>query len=342
MQVEVKNQDGYVIPNIINLAEQGKSIILTDPKGELYKKTYIYLKNKGYNVKLLNLVDMDKSDRWNPFSVIESEIDAQIFSEIVIENTQLDKSKGQDEFWSRTGQNLLKALALGQVELLRNREERSVSKIYNTLSTGDIKAIDRYFVNIRGPGRMSYNIYAQATDTVKQSVVTGLATRLQIFQTKKVRQITDKSDIDLREPGRSKCAYFCITSDMDSTFDFIAGLFFSFLFIKLIRLADCNPTGKLDVETYFLLDEFPNIGKIPDFEKKLSTMRSRGVNTSIIFQSIAQLKNRYPNDVYQEILGNCDTKLCLGCSEILSSEYVSKLLRNFNSRNKHCKKRERI
>ncbi len=143
---------------------------------------------------------MDKSDRWNPFSVIESEIDAQIFSEIVIENTQLDKSKGQDEFWSRTGQNLLKALALGQVELLKNREERSVSKIYNTLSTGDIKAIDRYFVNIRGPGRLSYNIYAQATDTVKQSVVTGLATRLQIFQTKKVRQITDKSDIDLREP----------------------------------------------------------------------------------------------------------------------------------------------
>lgn len=321
-----KKSRGYVIPNILNLAQQGKSMILTDPKGELYKKTYIFLKNKGYNVKILNLVDMDKSDRWNPFSVIENEIDAQIFSEIVIENTQLDNSQGQDEFWSRTGQNLLKALALGQTELLKNSEERSMSKIYNTLSTGDIKAIDRYFVNIRGPGRMSYNIYAQATDVVKQSVVTGLATRLQIFQTKKVRQITDKSDIDLRLPGKEKCAYFCVTSDMDSTFDFVAGLFFSFLFIKLIRLADSNPTGKLDVETFFLLDEFPNIGKIPDFEKKLSTMRSRGVNTSIIFQSIAQLKNRYPNDVYQEILGNCDTKICLGCSEMLSSEYVSKLL----------------
>lgn len=328
-----KKSRGFVIPNILNLAEQGKSMILTDPKGELYKKTYTFLKNKGYNVKILNLVDMDKSDRWNPFSVIENEIDAQIFSEIVIENTQLDKTKGQDEFWSRTGQNLLKALALGQTELLKNAEERTLSKIYNTLATGDIKAIDRYFVNIRGPGRMSYNIYAQATDVVKQSVVTGLATRLQIFQTKKVRQITDKSDIDLRAPGKEKCAYFCVTSDMDSTFDFIAGLFFSFLFIKLIRLADSNPTGKLDVETFFLLDEFPNIGKIPDFEKKLSTMRSRGVNTSIIFQSIAQLKNRYPNDVYQEILGNCDTKICLGCSEMMSSEYVSKLLRCINSRN---------
>lgn len=333
---------GYVIPNIINLASQGKSMILTDPKGELYKKTYKYLKGKGYNVKILNLVDMDKSDRWNPFLAIENEIDAQIFSEIVIENTQLDKTKGQDEFWSRTGQNLLKALALGQVELLKNREDRCMSKIYNTLSTGDIKAIDRYFVNIRGPGRMSYNIYAQATDVVKQSVVTGLATRLQIFQTKKVRQITDKSDIDLRAPGQEKCAYFCVTSDMDSTFDFVAGLFFSFLFIKLIRLADSNPSGKLDIETYFLLDEFPNIGKIPDFEKKLSTMRSRGVNTSIIFQSIAQLKNRYPNDVYQEILGNCDTKVCLGCSEMMSSEYVSKLLRCIYCRNKYSKKGTRI
>lgn len=228
------------------------------------------------------------------------------------------------------------------IELLKNPEERSMSKIYNTLSTGDIKAIDRYFVNIRGPGRMSYNIYAQATDVVKQSVVTGLSTRLQIFQTKKVRQITDKSDIDLKLPGKEKCAYFCVTSDMDRTFDFIAGLFFSFLFIKLIRLADSNPSGKLDVETYFLLDEFPNIGKIPDFEKKLSTMRSRGVNTSIIFQSIAQLKNRYPNDVYQEILGNCDTKICLGCSEMMSSEYVSKLLRCINCRNQHSKKRKRI
>ena len=324
--MEVKNQDGYVIPNILNLAQQGKSMILTDPKGELYKKTYLFLKEQGYNVKLFNLVDMDKSDRWNPFSIIESEIDAQLFSEIIIENTQLDKNKGQDEFWTRTAQNLLNALSLGQVELLKNREDRCISKIYATLSTGDIKAIDRYFVNIRGPGRMSYNIYSQATDAVKQSVVTGLATRLQLFQTKKVRRITDRNDIDLRLPGQEKCAYFCVTSDMDGTFDFIASLFFSFLFIKLIRLADSNENGKLDVETYFLLDEFPNIGKIPDFEKKLSTMRSRGVNTSIIFQSIAQLKNRYPNDVYQEILGNCDTKICLGCSEMLTSEYVSKLL----------------
>jgi len=257
--VEVRNQDGYVIPNILNLARQGKSIILTDPKGELYKLTYSFLKEQGYNVKLFNLVDMDKSDRWNPFSVIESEIDAQIFSEIVISNTQLDKNRSQDEFWTRTAQNLLNALSLGQVELLRNREERSVSKIYSTLATGDIKSIDRYFLNVRGPGRLSYNIYAQASDTIKQSVVTGLATRLQLFQTKKVRQITDKNDIDLRLPGQEKCAYFCITSDMDGTFDFIASLFFSFLFIKLIRLADNNPNGKLDVETYFLLDEFPNI-----------------------------------------------------------------------------------
>ena len=324
--MEVENQDGYVIPNIINLAKQGKSMIMTDSKGELYKKTYNYLKQNGYNVKVFNLVDMDKSDRWNPFSVIENEIDAQIFSEIVIENTQLDKSKGQDEFWSRSCQNLLKALVLAQVEKISEREARTMARAYYTISTGRINEIDRYFDSIHGPGKLSYNIYAQATDTIKQSVVTGLATRLQLFQTKKVRQITDKTDIDLREPGRSKCAYFCVTSDMDSTFDFIAGLFFSFLFIKLIRLADSNPSGKLDVETYFLLDEFPNIGKIPDFEKKLSTMRSRGVNTSIIFQSIAQLKNRYPNDVYQEILGNCDTKICLGCSEMLSSQYVSELL----------------
>lgn len=231
-QVGSKKSRGYVIPNILNLARQGKSIVLTDPKGELYKLTYSFLKSQGYNVKLFNLVDMDKSDRWNPFSVIESEIDAQIFSEIVIENTQLDKNRSQDEFWTRTAQNLLNALSLGQVELLRNREDRSISKIYATLATGDIKSIDRYFLNVRGPGRMSYNIYAQATDSVKQSVVTGLATRLQLFQTKKVRQITDKNDIDLRLPGKEKCAYFCVTSDMDGTFDFIRKFVFLIFIYK--------------------------------------------------------------------------------------------------------------
>ena len=126
-------------------------------------------------------------------------------------------------------------------------------------------------------------------------------------------------------PKKEKCAYFCITSDMESTFDFIAGLFFSFLFIKLVKYADyAVKEGQKDV--YFILDEFPNIGAIPDFTKKISTMRSRGISSCVIFQNIAQLQNRYPNNGWSEIIGNCDSRLFLGATDIITAEFVSKLL----------------
>jgi type IV secretion system protein VirD4 len=152
-----------------------------------------------------------------------------------------------------------------------------------------------------------------------------LGTRLQVFQNKLVQKITETSDIDLELPGKEKCAYFCISSDTDSTFDFLAGLFFSFLFIKLTRYADMNG-GTLNPNVYFLLDEFPNIGAIPDFTKKISTMRSRGIHSSVVFQNISQLKNRYPNDAWLEIIGNCDTRLFLGCTDVATAQFVSDLL----------------
>lgn len=191
---------------------------------------------------------------------------------------------------------------------------------------GNIKQIDNLFYNTSGPTRLSYNIYAQATDIVKQSIVTGLATRLQIFQTDKIRNITNKDEISFENIGNKKSCIFVVTSDTNSAFDFLSTLFFSFLFIKLIKQADSNPDGRLKVETSFILDEFTNIGRIVDFEKKLATTRSRGINIFMIFQNIAQLKNRYDNDVWQEILGNCDTKICMGAGDILTAEYITEYL----------------
>ncbi len=128
-------------------------------------------------------------------------------------------------------------------------------------------------------------------------------------------------------PAKEKCAYFVITSDMDGgTYDFLSSLFYTFLFIKLIRYADSKPDGKCDIDVYMLLDEFSNIGAIPEFNKKISTARSRGIGIIPIVQNIAQLKNRYPGDVWQEIVGNCDTRISLGCTDILTAEYISNLL----------------
>jgi type IV secretion system protein VirD4 len=316
----------YVRTNILQLAKEGQSIIVTDPKGELFNDMAQFLRDMGYNVKIFNLVSMTHSDRWNPVDVIQDDIDAQTFAEVVISNTKIAGSKSGDPFWDRAEQNLLKALVL-YVATEYSGRERNLASVYSLLASSDPKQIDMIFKGLPNghPAKMPYNIYAQANDTVRTGVVIGLGTRLQVFQNRLVQRLTEESDIDLELPGKDKCAYFCVSSDMDSTFDFLAGLFFSFLFIKLIRYADMNG-GHCEPNVYFLLDEFPNIGAIPDFTKKISTMRSRGIHSSVIFQNIAQLKNRYPNDAWQEIIGNCDTRLFLGCTDTATAEFVSALL----------------
>ena len=139
------------------------------------------------------------------------------------------------------------------------------------------------------------------------------------MQNERAQKITSYSEIDLTLPGKEKCAYFCITSDQDSTYDVLATLFVSFLCIKLVRFADSQP----DRTVHFILDEFPNIGVVPDFKKKLATARSRGLGMSIIFQNIPQLQNRYPDGQWEEILGGCDISLFLGCNDMTTATYYS-------------------
>jgi type IV secretion system protein VirD4 len=329
----------YVRTNILQMSKEGHSMILTDPKGELARDTAKYLEEMGYTVRVFNLVNMTRSDRWNPISEVTSDVDAQTFAEVVIANTKIPGTKGSDPFWDRAEQNLLKALVLYVVNEYPENE-RNLASVYAVLAKSDRKQIDSLFSKLPydHPAKMPYNIYAQANDTVRTGVVIGLGTRLQVFQNQLVGELTSTSDIDLVLPAKEKCAYFAVFPDTDSTFDFLAGLFFSFLFIKLMRYADLNG-GTGEKQVYFLLDEFPNIGAIPDFTKKISTMRSRGLHCSIIFQNIAQLKNRYPNDAWQEIIGNCDSRLFLGATDVMTAEFVSSLLgkstvRTINTRKK--------
>lgn len=147
--------------------------------------------------------------------------------------------------------------------------------LYSIISSGDIKKVDKVFQNSKGITKIAYNIYAQATDTIKQSVITGLATKLQIFQLDEINAITQRNDIDFSKLDNEKVCIFCVTSDMDTTMNFLNSLFFSFLFIKTIRIADSNPERRLKRNLCIILDEFPNIGQIPDFQQKLATIRSR-------------------------------------------------------------------
>ena len=133
-------------------------------------------------------------------------------------------------------------------------------------------------------------------------------------------------DIDLILPGKKSCIYYIITSDMNSSFDFIASLFYTFLFIKLVRYADSRPDGKCENEVFCFLDEFANIGQIPDFNKKISTVRSRGIALIPILQNIGQFKNRYPNDLWEEIIGNCDTRIGMGTTDVATAQYFCDMI----------------
>ena len=179
------------------------------------------------------------------------------------------------------------------------------------------------------PARAPFNLFSQASDTVRSGIVLGLGTRLQVLQNEAVRNIISHSDIDLTAPGKRKCAYFVILSDQDATMAFLSSLFFSFLFIKLVRYADSTPELRCKVPVNLIFDEFNNVGKLggaadgSDFARTLSVIRSRAIYVMLAVQSLGQLQNRYPNNLWAEIIGNLDVQLMLGCTDEVSAEYFS-------------------
>ena len=315
----------YVRNYIFQATRRGESLVITDPKSEMYEDMAEYLENQGYDVKVFNLVSPKNSDSWNCIADIQGDgLMAQTFTDVVIKNTTDGKG---DVFWDSASINLLKALVL-LVSTYEDPELRNFGEVYKLISTKSPKDLDDIISDkkhgYKHPAFAPFKIFYQASEVVRSSIIIGLGAKLQVFQNEMIREMTKYNEIKLEEAGKRKCAYFCITSDQDSTFDFLASLFFSFLFIKLVRYADnYGEGGKLPVPVNFVLDEFPNIGAIPDFKKKISTTRSRAINISVIFQNLAQLQNRYPEGAWQEILGNCDTHLFLGCTDDLTAKLIS-------------------
>ena len=298
---------------------RGESVYLTDPKSELYEDLSFYFRESGYTVKQLNLIQLEHSDAWNCLGEIDDGSLIDVFCDVVIRNTT-DKF---DHFYDNTEMDLLKALCL-YVFHEYPPEKRTFPEAYKLLINKSVDMLDAIFDRLptHHPARGPYQLFAKA-EKVKGNAVLGLGTRLQIMQNKLVQQITSHDESDLSLPGREKCAYFCITSDQDSTFDMLATLFTSFLSIKLVRYADRTKERRLPVPVQFILDEFPNLGVVPDFKKKLATARSRGIGMSILFQNIPQLQNRYPDNQWEEILGGCDFSIFLGCNDMTTASYYS-------------------
>ena len=305
---------------IIQCVLREESIFVTDPKSELYEDTAAYLKANGYIVKQWNLISKDNSDAWDCLAEIDDGELIDTFVDVVIRNTT-DKF---DHFYDNVEMDLLKALCLYVYEEYPTGS-KTFAEAYKLLLNQSVDKLDAVFKNLpeTHPARGPYQLFSKA-EKVKGNAILGLGTRLQILQNKLVQKITSNTDIDLTLPGKKKCAYFCITSDQDSTYDVLATLFVSFLCIKLVRFADRQEARKLPVPVHFILDEFPNIGEIPDFKKKLATARSRSIGMTVMFQNIPQLQNRYPESQWEEILGGCDTTIFLGCNDLTTAEYFSK------------------
>ena len=313
----------FCINRIMQSAARGESLVITDPKSELYERTSEYLRAQGYEVKVFNLVTPEASDSWNCLCEIEGEeLMAQLFCDVIIKNTGSERG---DHFWDSAEMNLLKALVL-YVEQGFKPEEKNIGEVYKLLTLCSENKLNNLFDEIPSthPAKAPYAIFKQASETVRSGVIIGLGSRLQVFQNQQIRNITAYDEIDLELPGKKPCAYFCITSDQDSTFDFLSSLFLSFVFIKLVRYADKHcPDGKLPVPVHVLGEELTACGVIPDLSRKISVIRSRNISMSCVFQNLAGLQNRYPYNQWQEILGNSDIQLFLGCVDEPTAKYIS-------------------
>ena len=316
---------GVIRPALFQSIRRGESVVVTDPKSEIYSNTVELFRKHGYTVRVYNLLQPQHSDSWNcMFDLNGDTLMAQVLTDVIIANTKGD-GKG-DHFWDNGEANLLKSMILYvDQDPSRGPEERNLPAVYQMLTQTSEKQLGALFdrLPLSHPAKAPYNLFSQASDNVRAGIILGLGTRLQVLQSEAVRQITKHSDIDLAEPGKSKCIYYIILDDQNSSLEFLSSLFFAFLFIKLVRYADSTPEQRCKVPVNIILDEMNNIGVIPDFGRRLSTIRSRSLQVLMACQNLPQIQNRYPNNLWAELLGNADTQLMLGCTDDVTAEFIS-------------------
>lgn len=315
----------FVKPNIL---QKLGSYVITDPKGELYRDTSKYLEEAGWKIKVLNLVDTEYSNRYNPLMNIHDYSDVDIIAHTIVSGGSQESGKSSDPFWDNTAKMLLKACIYYVISVLPE-EERNLSSCLNIVRAGgsDETLFDKLFVSELKPdhpGRKEYEGIRVGADKTKQSIAISLVSKLSHFDSPNMQRLTTTNDISFEDLAKEKTAIYVISPDSHTTYNYILTIFYAQLLQRLYNIAD-KSGGALKEPVYVLLDEFANIGKIPDFNQKLSTSRSRGISMSIIVQSLDQLIDLY-KDLYENIMSNCDTQIFLGSQSIKTCEYISKSL----------------
>ena len=314
----------YAIPLIMQCIRMGRSVVVTDPKVDLYNKTAAMLRANGYVVKLINLnperiLHSDSVDLMG--TVGKKPVMAQSFAETVLTNIYGDDM----DFWGDSEMNLFIASLLFIPGNAAGYEE-NLAGVYKLLNNNSVQELEDLFSQLPDdhPAVYSFNTYANGDNTVKGNTLAGLQIHLSKLQDPAIQKVLATPDVDLSLPGKQKCAYFIGMSDQDRSLSWAVALIFTLIFQQLVLYADEQPNSELPVTVEMLLDEFYNIGRIPAFDSKISTMRSRGINCHVILQSLAQLQTMYPNALWDAVLECFHVQILLRTNSLTTAEYFSK------------------
>lgn len=324
----------YAKPNIMQC---NCSFVTLDPKGEILRDTGYLLEQKGYEVKVLDLINMDKSHCYNPFVYLKSDNDVQRLVTNLFKSTTPKGSQSNDPFWDTAASMLLLSLIF-YLWYEAPEEEQNFTMVMEMLRAGDVKEDDDMYsspldllferLEEKNPEHIAlkyYKDYHSGSAKTLKSIQITLASRLEKFNLRSLAMLTMTDELDLPSLGEKKTALFALIPDNDTSFNFIVSILYTQLFQQLFYLADHKYGGSLPVPVHFVMDEFPNVSLPDDFEKILSVMRSRQVSVSIIVQNIAQIKSLFEKQ-WESILGNCDEFLYLGGNEQSTHKYVSELM----------------
>ena len=325
---------GFALPNIMQCC---CSMVITDPKAELLRKTGGLLEKKGYEVRVFDLINPNTSFCYNPFEYVHDDKDVLRLISNLIQNTTPKGSQSSDPFWEKSETALLQALML---YLLHEAppEEQNFAMIMEMLGSAQVKEEDEDYespldilfdrLEMRDPDSIAVkqdHIYKQAAGKTAKSILISVGVRLAAFNLPQIAKLTNTDELDLSSMGERKVALFCCIPDADTSLNYLVGMIYSQLFQTLYYMADRVYGGALPVPVNCIMDEFPNVSLPNEFEKILATCRSRSIYCSIIIQNMSQLKALF-NDSWESLVGNCDEFLYLGGNEKETHKYVSELL----------------
>lgn len=320
-----------------NLMQANTSLVVLDPKGENLKAVGGLLKQKGYEVRVLDLINMDRSHCYNPFVYLRDDNDVQRLATNLFKSTTPKGAQSNDPFWDNAAQMLLLAMIF-YLKYEAPEEEQNFAMVMEMLRAGEIdeddgasySPLDRLFYTLgdKNPNHIAYKYYKDyhsgSAKTLKSIQIT-LAARLEKFNLESLAGLTMTDELELDKMGERKTALFALIPDNDTSFNFLVSILYTQLFQQLFYVADHKYNGRLPVHVHFCMDEFANVSLPDDFDKILAVMRSREVSVSIILQNMAQLKALFEKQ-WESIAGNCDEFLYLGGNESSTHKYVSEML----------------